>query len=84
MTVEADTETLASTIAIAAPPTSWLGSLEAWLGVEGLADILAIPIQFLTLLFRALFSAGYGLVAPASILIALAFGARGKLLPTAT
>ena len=63
--------------------TPWLAALGAWLesGLSGLLDVLAIPARFLELLFRALISAGSGLVAPAAILTALAVAGRRKLLP---
>lgn len=81
--VPANTEvaTQASTLAVAVGATSWLDSLEAWLGIDSIADILSIPMQLLTLLLRALFSAGSGLIAPAAILIAVVAGSRRKLLP---
>jgi hypothetical protein len=63
--------------------TPWLTALGAWLesGLSGLLDVLAIPARFLELLFRALISAGSGLVAPAAILTALAVASRRRLLP---
>jgi hypothetical protein len=63
--------------------TPWLTALGAWLesGLSGLLDVLAIPARFLELLFRALISAGSGLVAPAAILTALAVAGRRRLLP---
>jgi hypothetical protein len=63
--------------------THWLTALGAWLesGLAGLLDVLAIPARFLELLFRALISAGSGLVAPAAILTALAVAGRRRLLP---
>lgn len=63
--------------------THWLTALGAWLesGLSGLLDVLAIPARFLELLFRALISAGSGLVAPAAILTALAVASRRRLLP---
>jgi hypothetical protein len=63
--------------------TPWLHALTAWLesGLSGLFDVLAIPARFLELLFRALISAGSGLVAPAAILAALAATSRRRLLP---
>ncbi|MBA3359972.1 MAG: hypothetical protein H0T94_00630 [Acidimicrobiia bacterium] len=63
--------------------TSWLDSLADWLGIESLSQLLAIPFRLLSLLFRALMSAGSGLVAPASILMAVTVGARRRLVPTA-
>jgi hypothetical protein len=63
--------------------TPWLTALGAWLesGLSSLLDVLAIPARFLELLFRALISAGSGLVAPAAILAALAVVGRRRLLP---
>ncbi|HJQ96270.1 MAG TPA: hypothetical protein VJ935_11275 [Acidimicrobiia bacterium] len=63
--------------------TPWLTALGAWLesGLSGLLDVLAIPARFLELLFRALTSAGSGLVAPAAILAALVVAGRRRLLP---
>jgi hypothetical protein len=63
--------------------TPWLHALKGWLesGLSGLFDVLAIPARFLELLFRALISAGSGLVAPAAILAALAATSRRRLLP---
>ena len=63
--------------------TPWLTALGAWLesGLSGLLDVLAIPARFLELLFRALTSAGSGLVAPSAILAALVVAGRRRLLP---
>lgn len=74
---------LASRAAPTSTGTSLLDSLADWLGIERLSQLLAIPFRLLSLLFRALMSAGSGLVAPASLLLTLAVGARGRLRPAA-
>lgn len=74
---------LASRTAPASTGNSWLDSLADWLSIESLSQLLAIPFRLLSLLFRALMSAGSGLVAPASLLLTLAVGARGRLRPAA-
>lgn len=55
--------------------TGWLLRLKAWLPpiLAGLVDVLAAPVELLWLLFRALLSSGKWLIAPASLLVALAF-----------
>jgi hypothetical protein len=55
--------------------TGWLSRLTAWLPpmLAGLVDVLAAPVKVLWLLLRALVSSGKWLIAPASLLIVLAF-----------
>ena len=50
----------------------WLNGLTAWLRdhTGGLLDLLALPIRLLELLVRALLTAGSGLIAPLSMLLA--------------
>ena len=52
--------------------TGWLDGLTNWLrsGANGLLDLLAMPVRLLELLSRALLTAGSGLVAPLSMLLA--------------
>lgn len=55
--------------------SSWLARLADWLpsSLASLVGLLAIPLKVIELLLRALLSAGSGLVAPASLLLALVF-----------
>ena len=48
-----------------------LDGLTNWLRTDGLGNLLALPIRLLDLLARALLTAGSGLVAPLSMLLAL-------------
>lgn len=52
--------------------SGWLDGLTAWLrnSAGGLLDLLALPIRLLELLARALLTAGSGLIAPLSMLLA--------------
>ena len=52
--------------------TGWLNGLTNWLrsGANGLLDLLAMPVRLLELLSRALLTAGSGLIAPLSMLLA--------------
>jgi hypothetical protein len=62
----------------------WLTGLTGWLRAvaEGLLSVLAFPIRLLELLWRAMFSAGSGLVAPISLLVAYTVSAlRERRLP---
>lgn len=71
-----NSDTRALTGSIDAPATpSWLARVAEWLpaSLAGVVGLLAIPVKLLELLLRALFSAGSGLVAPASLLLAVVF-----------
>jgi|GEM_PF-1459425 len=70
-------------VALVTPSTTWLASITDWLSIESVGEVLAIPFRLLNVLFRALMSAGSGLVAPASLLLTLGVGARGRLRPAA-
>jgi len=70
-------------VALVTPSTTWLASIIDWLSIESVGEMLAMPFRLLNVLFRALMSAGSGLVAPASLLLTLAVGARGRLRPAA-
>ena len=48
-----------------------LDGLTNWLRTDGLRNLLALPVRLLDLLARALLTAGSGLVAPLSMLLAL-------------
>ena len=48
-----------------------LDGLINWLRTDGLRDLLALPVRLLDLLARALLTAGSGLIAPLSMLLAL-------------
>jgi hypothetical protein len=50
----------------------WLNGLTSWLrtSADGLLNLLALPIRLLDLLARALLTAGSGLIAPLSMLLA--------------
>lgn len=48
-----------------------LDGLTNWLRTDGLRDLLALPVRLLDLLARALLTAGSGLIAPLSMLLAL-------------
>jgi hypothetical protein len=52
--------------------SGWLNGLTNWLrsGANGLLDLLAMPVRLLELLSRALLTAGSGLIAPLSMLLA--------------
>jgi hypothetical protein len=52
---------------------SWLDGLTGWLrdSADGLGTLLALPVRLLALLARALLTAGSGLIAPLSMLLAL-------------
>jgi hypothetical protein len=52
---------------------SWLDGLTGWLrdSAGGLGTLLALPVRLLALLARALLTAGSGLIAPLSMLLAL-------------
>jgi hypothetical protein len=52
--------------------SSWLNGLTNWLrnSADGLLDLLGMPFRLLELLARALLTAGSGLIAPLSMLLA--------------
>jgi hypothetical protein len=70
-----------SALRTAASPLSWLSTLGTWLEQNGIAYLLAIPAHLFSLLLRALGSAGAGLVAPASILLAWFASTQRKVAP---
>ncbi len=52
---------------------NWLDGLTGWLrdSADGLGTLLALPVRLLALLARALLTAGSGMIAPLSMLLAL-------------
>jgi hypothetical protein len=50
----------------------WLAGLTGWLRAlaQGLVDAVTFPIRLIEILLRALFTAGSGLVAPTTLLVA--------------